>query len=180
MSTLQATFAQRLESVGGVVRPCGTGEVLGLVLEAASAFPQRPVIFSYRAAGLLPDLAPALERRGVECRAARTVDDALACPVGLSAGLLAVAETGSVLLAERDLAQRAISMLCTVHLVLLPEERLVPDLDAAGTWLHEHVKDQPYVSFVTGPSRTADIERTLTIGVQGPRELVVVCVSHEL
>lgn len=180
MSTLRSIFTERLESVGGTAHWCRPDEVATLVIEASRAFPDRPVIYTKKASALLPELVPELERAGLSCVAARSIDDALACPVALSAGELAVAETGTVLVAERDLGQRAPGMLATTDLILVAQDRLVADLDAAGEWLQRHVCDQPYVSFMTGPSRTADIQRTLTIGVQGPRDVMVVFVSDEL
>jgi L-lactate dehydrogenase complex protein LldG len=56
-------------------------------------------------------------------------------------------------------------------------------LDTAGERLREYTKPGPdqrrYISLVTGPSRTADIERTLTIGVQGPKAVQVLFVKDE-
>jgi L-lactate dehydrogenase complex protein LldG len=178
MSDLAAIFATRLESVGGAARWCEAPDVPDLVVETASAFPNQPVIYTGAVASLLPGLLPALEGRGVPLVAARSIDDALASPVALSTGELAIAETGSVLTANRELIQRAPTMLSTIHFIIVPEEKLVADLDAAGDWLRDNVASAPYVTFMTGPSRTADIQRTLTIGVQGPREVIVIFLRH--
>jgi len=173
MSDLAASFAARLESVGGMARWCGASDVPDLVVEAAGAFPNQPVIYTDAVASLLPGLVRALEERGVSLVPARSIDDSLSSPVALSTGELAIAETGSVLTANRELMQRAPTMLSTTHFLIVPEEKLVADLDAAGDWLRDNVASAPYVTFITGPSRTADIQRTLTIGVQGPREVIV-------
>ncbi|MEO8970010.1 MAG: lactate utilization protein [Ktedonobacteraceae bacterium] len=96
---------------------------------------------------------------------------------------LAVAETGSVLLAENALAVRVVSMLTLTHFVFVSEDKLVPMLDDAAVVLQQLTRSgsdqRHYCSFVTGPSRTADIERTLTIGVQGPKTLCVIVVANE-
>jgi L-lactate dehydrogenase complex protein LldG len=108
----------------------------------------------------------------------RSVADA---EVGLVRGELAVAETGSVLLVEPNLIDRTVSMLCHTLVEAIPRDRIVASLDDCATWLSQHTASHPtantYATLSTGPSRTADIERSLTIGVQGPRELYVVVVG---
>ena len=97
--------------------------------------------------------------------------------VGLVRGTLGVAETGSVLLLEANLQERVVSMLCQRLVQGIPRELIVDSLDDFAGWMQAHAVDSPYATLTTGPSRTADIERELTIGVQGPRELVVVVVG---
>ena len=103
-------------------------------------------------------------------------------PAGLSSAELAIAETGSVLLAENALEARLVSMLTLTHFVLVSENQLVSMLDDAAAVLQQLAKagqdQRHYMSFVTGPSRTADIERTLTIGVQGPKMLCVIIIAE--
>lgn len=105
------------------------------------------------------------------------VASAADAPVGVSLGRLAVAETGSVLLVEPTLAERSVSMLCHHSVQIVPRDALVASLDDLAAWLSDHAGDAPYATLHTGPSRTADIERSLTIGVQGPREVLVVVVG---
>lgn len=100
-------------------------------------------------------------------------------PFGVSLARLAVAETASVLLAEPTLEDRAIGMLTVAQLVLCPTASLVPSLDEAAPVLRE-IALRPgggYATLVTGPSRTADIERVLTVGVQGPARVDVLFVD---
>lgn len=99
---------------------------------------------------------------------------------GISQGEFGICETGSVAYAVNDLMEREVAMLSTIHFALLYTEKLVPDLDTAGVRLKELQMEngRRYVSFVTGPSRTADIERVLTIGVQGPKELFIVLINQ--
>ncbi|MFA7249055.1 MAG: LUD domain-containing protein [Dehalococcoidia bacterium] len=95
--------------------------------------------------------------------------------VGVVRGALGIAETGSVLLVEERAEDRAVSMLSPVVIQVLHRDEVVSRLEA----LLERVLLAPggppvFASLTTGPSRTADIERALTIGVHGPREVHVV------
>jgi len=92
-------------------------------------------------------------------------------------GVFAVAETGSVAVALPR-AERGEALLSDRLWLLVPGSDLVPTLDDALARIEALVRDgRPYVTLMTGPSRTADIERALTVGVHGPRELHVVLVG---
>ena len=95
-------------------------------------------------------------------------------------GLFAVAETGSVAVAlSRD--ERGRCLLAERLWLLVPADQVVPTLDVALERIAALVRSgRPYVTLMTGPSRTADIERALTVGVHGPRELHVVLVDGPL
>lgn len=101
--------------------------------------------------------------------------------LGVSVGRLAIAETGSVLLGSNDTKARLVGMLVRTHVVVVRARVLVSSLDDAAETVRALAspgRDQlRYMGFVTGPSRTADIERVLTIGVQGPRELHIVLIG---
>ncbi|MDB5081647.1 MAG: Lactate utilization protein [Chloroflexi bacterium] len=100
---------------------------------------------------------------------------------GVSPGSFGIAETGSVVYAANDRLDRLVAMLSPIHFALLYAGDIAPDLEVAGGKLKDLQMNQGkrYVSFVTGPSRTADIERVLTIGVQGPKELFIVLIDGE-
>ena len=92
-------------------------------------------------------------------------------------GIFAVAETGSVAVALPRV-ERGEALLSERLWLLVPATALVPTLDEALARIEALVRDgRPYVTLMTGPSRTADIERALTVGVHGPRELHVVLVG---
>jgi L-lactate dehydrogenase complex protein LldG len=72
--------------------------------------------------------------------------------------------------------KRLVSTLPPIHVAVLGTERILEDL---GAVLQRLRPDQlNYISFITGPSRTADIERVLTIGVHGPARLIIVAVDE--
>jgi L-lactate dehydrogenase complex protein LldG len=66
-------------------------------------------------------------------------------------------------------------MLPEIHIAILHEEDVFENLTQAMQ--HVDIKEAPAAILITGPSRTADIEMTLTIGVHGPGELFVLCVK---
>lgn len=102
------------------------------------------------------------------------VGAALAGGTGLVLARAGIAETGSLLLADDGLAPRLIGMLTDVCVALLPVSAIVPSLDEAGALLTQLESDgHRYMSFVTGPSRTADVEMVLTVGVHGPKALYI-------
>jgi L-lactate utilization protein LutC len=121
----------------------------------------------------------AVVTRAADAQAAR---DAVGHEVGdeSAIGLFAVAETGSVGVAlPRD--ERGRCLLAERLWLLVPAADLVPTLDRALERIETLVRGRaPYVTLMTGPSRTADIERALTVGVHGPRELHVVLVDGPL
>lgn len=92
--------------------------------------------------------------------------------VGLSSGAAAIAETGSVLIHSGPGQSRVATLFPPVHVVLLPTSRLTTDL---FTFTAARQGDLPAnVTYVSGPSKTADIEQTMSIGVHGPKRFIVI------
>ncbi len=83
-----------------------------------------------------------------------------------------IAETGSLVLESTSEDLRLATMLSEVHVAVLPKSKIVPDAMALEKTFTERFSQPPcYLAFITGASRTADIERVLTIGVHGPQEV---------
>lgn len=95
--------------------------------------------------------------------------------LGISIARAGIAETGSALLAEPTLADRSIGMLPRSQAIVVPARALLPSLDEAAPILRALAlaPGRNMVTLVTGPSRTADIERVLTVGVQGPGRVMI-------
>jgi L-lactate dehydrogenase complex protein LldG len=184
-TNLFAHFQQRLASAGG------ESHLVAHLTEAATIIAEHPALMASEL--VVPPgfghhqqwgaILPFLGRKGITIREAGNPASVADAPAGLSGAELAIAETGSVLLAQNMLEARIVSMLTLTHFVLVSEDRLVPMLDDAAVMLQQLARagsdQRHYMSFVTGPSRTADIERTLTIGVQGPKALCVILVADE-
>jgi L-lactate dehydrogenase complex protein LldG len=100
-------------------------------------------------------------------------------PEVVAGSLFAVAETGSVLVCEPN-RDRGACLLAERLWLLVREDRIVPTVDVAFERLAGLIREgAPHAILMTGPSRSADIERTLTVGVHGPRELMIVVVGGE-
>lgn len=125
-----------------------------------------------------PALRHHLTARGVtlvEANAEHPTTASVGVAVGISAALHGVAETGTMIVAD-SLTDRLVRMLAPKHILVLHLADLLPGLDEAGERLRVLANAGPdapgrYVSFITGPSRTADIEMSLTVGAHGPAEL---------
>jgi L-lactate dehydrogenase complex protein LldG len=91
---------------------------------------------------------------------------------GVSEALYGLADTGSVVLAASPEEPRGRSLLPAVHISLLREDRILPGLDELFAAARGQLPSA--LAIVTGPSRSADIEQRLTVGVHGPGEVHVV------
>jgi L-lactate dehydrogenase complex protein LldG len=117
-------------------------------------------------------MAPLLQTKGFTVGGA---DQAERVEIGITGADYGLAATGTLVLLSGPEQDRVLSLLPPVHVAILPEDRLVVDLHA----LFERIRPEALPSallLITGPSRTADIEQTLTPGVHGPGIVHVVLV----
>jgi len=114
------------------------------------------------------DVAGALRALGVTLVSPQADKHLVAgCELGVTGADAALPETGTLLLRSAPERPRVVSLLPRVHLAIFTPAVLRPDLHQAFA----ENKDAGYSVLVTGPSRTADIELTLTLGVHGPKTL---------
>jgi L-lactate utilization protein LutC len=99
--------------------------------------------------------------------------------VGISTAQAAIAETGTLVLDSACERHRLVSLVPPVHIAIIHASAIVETLSDALTLLQKDKEISPAITFITGPSRTADIELTLTIGVHGPQELYVIVDSSK-
>jgi L-lactate dehydrogenase complex protein LldG len=177
-----AIFRERLEAVGGhgvVVRDEEQAAVSlnQIVSELQSVSPVKRIALSD---------APPLARiaRGLET----VVDEITICPdaaklfgfdVGVTMAQAAIAETGTLVLDSNRERHRLVSLLPPVHIAIISSEDICLTMGDALTRVRgdEQTELSRAITFITGPSRTADIELTLTIGVHGPKELYVIIID---
>jgi L-lactate dehydrogenase complex protein LldG len=92
--------------------------------------------------------------------------------IGFTIAQAGIAETGTCVLDSKSEELRLATMICEVHVCVVPTSSIRETSFEVEDLLRAMCKDFPgYVAFITGASRTADIERVLAIGVHGPLEL---------
>ncbi|HSE92420.1 MAG TPA: lactate utilization protein [Methylomirabilota bacterium] len=189
-------FRHEFECVGGVFyRVKSAAEVPDVVARIARERDARRVV-TWHPSALGTDFCAELERQGLEAEAmpsggAPVSDDAraavrarvAAADLGLTGVDLAIAETGTLVLVSGAGRPRSTALLPSYHVAVFDREALVESLQQVGLVLEAWHDGTPPASrgaaihFITGPSRTADIELTLTRGVHGPREVHAVFVG---
>lgn len=167
---LVARFCARAESLSSSVeRVAATTQAPGRVAAwlAARDLPLSAVV--------APDLA-ALDwaSAGLAWRAGLAVDSDLN---GISGCFCAIAETGTLMLLSAPDTPASVSLLPENHIALVPVSRIVATMEDAFALLRRERGQLPRaVNFVSGPSRTGDIEQTIVLGAHGPcRVHLIVC-----
>ncbi len=104
------------------------------------------------------------------------LNSAATAKIGINQVDYGIAETGSLVEISADISKRLCSALPEIHIAILPMSKILPDME---TVLREiDIRNIPYMTVISGPSRTADIERVLTIGVHGPERVIILCVDN--
>jgi L-lactate dehydrogenase complex protein LldG len=135
------------------------------------------------------DLPKRLEEAGIQF-VTETTDSgfiltAAVADIGVSGVDYVLADTGTLVLLAREGQARSISLLPPVHIAVMKPENLISGLSDLVPLLRDETGDgarnlSSAITFITGPSRTADIELTLVIGVHGPQQLHVVLLSGDI
>ena len=98
--------------------------------------------------------------------------------VGLTGAFCAVAETGTLMMVSGPSTHGSVSLLPETHIAVLDARRIVGVMEDAWALLRAERGSLPRaVSFISGPSRTADIEQTVTLGAHGPYRVHVVLIG---
>jgi L-lactate dehydrogenase complex protein LldG len=187
-------FRQEFERVAGIFHRVATAaEVPSVILAIARERSAREVV-AWDPASLGLDLAPRLGAAGVSVAIAapadvgdtarrRHRDEAARAGLGVTGVDFALAETGTLVLVSGAGRPRSTSLLPPTHVAVFDRRRLLESLEQAGIMLEALHADPAramsgaMINFITGPSRTADIELTLTRGVHGPKEVHAVFVD---
>ena len=178
---LIAQFSERATPLGTVVeRAVDSAGAAGIVARLVRAAGSDRAVVAPQLAERAGIMMAALHELDVRVDITQSRDDARDVSAGLSLAYRAIAETGSVLLNERHLLDRATSLMVLHNIVVASVADLVPSLDSTPDLLREIAGQSGggYATFVTGPSRTADIEMSLTVGVQGPGQVTILFVDE--
>jgi len=95
------------------------------------------------------------------------------CDASITGCEFLIARTGSIMLSSAQQSGRTVSVYAPVHICIAYTDQLVYDIkDAIGNVKEKYADNMPsLITLATGPSRTADIEKTLVVGVHGPKEV---------
>ncbi|MBF0111388.1 MAG: lactate utilization protein, partial [Desulfamplus sp.] len=100
--------------------------------------------------------------------------------MGITFADFGIAETGTIVVSSDSEDKRLSTMISEIHVALLYKSNIRPTaLDMADELSALTSKPSSYTAFITGPSRTADIERVLAIGVHGPLELHIILLEDK-
>ena len=165
-------FVEALKKVGGQVAEVASArEAAAYIAGRINGTVLLPPQSSLERAGL----AEALEAEGLTVVKDSWREHAPTAGGGVTGVNFALADTGSLVLDSTAESLRLATTLPERHFALLDPCKILTDSLAAVPYLRGFHERAPrnYLAYITGPSRTADIERVLTIGVHGPRELHV-------
>jgi L-lactate dehydrogenase complex protein LldG len=187
-------FRHEFERVGGVFhRASRAADVAGIVRDLARERQAKRLV-AWPGTAVRADLVDTLARDGLttDVMPGRDVGDddrrrlravSAQADLGLTGVDLAIAETGTLVLRSGPGRPRSTSLLPPYHVAVLDRTVLVESLEQLGVFLEAWRTESGWgsmINLITGPSRTADIELTLTRGVHGPRELHAIFVEETL
>ncbi len=171
-------FASELIALGGNFISCSHWEVVDKILGILGTHKIDQLLVweePFLPAGVLQKLSEA----GIQLNdPTREMQDTFSLvKAGLTGASAGIADTGSLLLLGGEGRPLTASLMPDVHIAILQEKDIFDDLNQVLKQVD--IREAPAAIIITGPSRTADIEMTLTIGVHGPGELYVLCIKSE-
>jgi L-lactate dehydrogenase complex protein LldG len=179
-------FQSRCEEAEAIVhRPGGPGDVPRLVVEIARIYDSES--FVSWDDDLLPvaGAGAALETAGLERVSGVVPDDGrfdhqmgyLELSLGLTGAEAGMAESGTLVLRSGVGRPRMASLVPLIHVALLRSDRIHRSLSHWAVEGARTIPDAANVVFITGPSKTGDIEQNINVGVHGPRYVHVVLID---
>jgi L-lactate dehydrogenase complex protein LldG len=185
---LSERLTRELEKVDGRIhRVTSIGDVRAVVSGILSEHDARRIVLGESDLLRVLDLQPALKDAGMKLMVCdlrqdgprdRIRDAEFVADVGITSADYGVAESGTLALLAAPGQGRAVSLLPPVHIAVLRSSDIVYELSELFERVEKERGDLPSaLTFITGPSRTADIELVLTVGVHGPKYLHLVLVS---
>lgn len=175
-----ALFAERSEGLKTEFLPCADDLAASAQLKMLAEREKWEAV-ALPADDRIRTLLSALSLSKIEVSRATAKTDLEKVSAGITGCDALIAQTGSVLVTAASAGGRALSVLPVHHVVIAMSSQLVPDLPAGFELLErKYAPNFPsFMTFITGPSRTGDIERVLVLGAHGPRKLSVILIGGE-
>lgn len=166
--SLKEEFKYNLELIGGQVIFCESKEQIPAQVQQICQTKELDNIFC--ADPLLQQMM------GGSVKIDSAESEFLGLSIGLTGCEFLVAHLGSVLISSAQISGRRLNVFPETHIVVAHEAQIVDYLDNALEKIQEKYKNKlpSLISNITGPSRTADIEKTLVMGMHGPKTLIVI------
>jgi L-lactate dehydrogenase complex protein LldG len=122
---------------------------------------------------LLLSLRELFQNKGLQFVSSGNKDDMAKADIGITEVDYAIAETGTIVLIANERQPRSVSLIPPIHIAVMKSNTILGNLDELFFLVKNSSQPTSCMTFITGPSRTADIELNLTLGVHGPKELYV-------
>lgn len=169
---LEVEFAEQFSKLLGRFSYCMDVNELNMQLQSLLGSQKLEKVFCNE-----PKLAALLPAASLK---APLHEDLPSCDVAITSCECLVARTGTMVLSAAQASGRTASVYAPIHICIATVDQLVYDLKDALAFLKEKYGNQlpSMISFATGPSRTADIEKTLVVGVHGPKEVYLFLVEQ--
>lgn len=187
MTDVAGQFIEKFISLSGqACRVPHEAAVVEYILDAIGRYGARTIALGTLPAGIATLLISECDVRGITVLQPPYPRQALpiamdTAQVGISMARNAIAETGTLIEVTTDDAERLVSALPRVYIGIVDAKSIVPGYYDAAPILREVFSDNGancVVSFISGPSRTGDIELKLTLGVHGPEVAHAVVLDH--
>lgn len=171
---LDVTFAEELVKVSGKFGYCESEDEFLAFLQAYILEKDWPVIYCYD-----EQLQDLLKQGGIPFES--DPDKFTEMKLGITRCEYLIARLGTIMVSSNVSPGRRMNVFPEIHIVVAYSSQLVPDLKDALKLIRKKYEDgfPSLISFITGPSRTADIEKTLVVGAHGPKELYVFLIEDK-
>ena len=172
---IEIAFAQELNQNGGTFVFCENEQELSNSLQLLAQERKWEYLFTKD-----KEVQGLLSKYGITY--SETESDFLKTENGITKCEALVARLGSVLISSKQMSGRRINFFPNTHIVIASLDQIVPTVKDALVKVHDKYKAKlpSMTTLITGPSRTADIEKTLVMGMHGPRELIVFLLDKSL
>lgn len=170
---LTVLFAENFSAVQGQFIYCMDEAEMVAKLTGLQQHRQWPRIFCRESP--LIDLLQQHDFRGLE------FSPSAQAPVAITGCEKLIARTGSIMMSTRQTSGRTTSVYTPIHICIAYTSQLVYDIEEGLTYIQQSGQDMPsLITLATGPSRTADIEKTLVVGIHGPGEVYCFVVEDQI